>query len=474
MVERTFTLDEIKEIGAALGLQQKHTPASTTLYTPTLQGPYQGSTSQFGIFTTPGVRPERFSALARPDSFAQALGAPVRSEYYEELLEIFTGQTAASCTNAAGPCGNPPEVGIGKVCKQHFLWGFYYVKTQLNALAEIGQLRNRSDVPGSIINVDPTMRNPLIPDLFYRLEDGQSQLQYELWRLGVEFERSLDVVAIAGSNSQAYTATECGWTKEMSGLDNMIKDGHTDAVTGVACPAMDSMVITFGADVGGTIGSGDGRNIVIAITELVRAGRERARKMGYGNGVQYYFLMRSEAFHRIVEEYSCDYATYRCTGATNLNNVTISSDSNNLRLQMIAGQYILVDGDPIPVVFSEGIAQTNSAGTFTSDIYLVPASWNGMPLTYLQYYPMDNQYTTEFANFAGNDVETLNNGLWIVGSRSTGLCKELHFQAKMRLILETPFLAGRIDNISYTFTSPIRNALPGSSFYADGGATVRS
>lgn len=471
--ERTFTLEEIKEIGAALGLQQKHTPASTTLYTPTLQGPFQGSTTQFGIFSEPGVRPERFSAMARPDSFAQALGAPVRSEYYEELLDIFTGQTASSCTNAAGPCGNPPEVGQGKICKQAYYWGFVYMKTQLNALAEIGQLRNRADVPGSIINVEPMMRNPLIPDLFYRLADGQSQLQYELWRLGVEFERTLDVVAVTGDNSAAYTATECGWTDEFTGIDSLIKTGYTDAKTSITCPAMDSAIITFGADVGGTIGSGDGRNIVIAITELVRGVRERARKMGYGNGVQYYWLMRSEAFHRIVEEYSCDYATYRCTGATNLNNVTISSDSNNLRLQMIAGQYILVDGDPIPVVFSEGIPQTNSAGTFTSDIYLVPASWNGMPLTYLQYYPMDNQYTTEFANFASGGVETLNNGLWLAGKRSTGLCEEIHFQAKMRLILETPFLAGRIDNISYTFTSPIRNALPGSSFFADGGVTYR-
>jgi hypothetical protein len=472
MPEKTYTLEELKELREAMGLAEKNDPASTTLYTPTLHGPYQGSTTQFGLFSSPGVRPERFSAMARPDSFISALGAPMRSEYYEELLQVLLGQTAASGTNAQTWCGNPPEVGKGKVCKQVFLWGEYHIKTELNAIPEIGQLRNRADIPGMILPsaTPPEMRNPLIPDLFYRMTDTRSQLMYELWRLGAEFERTIDVVAVAGDQTQAYTSTEHGWQKEFTGLDSYIKTGYTDAVTGELCEAMDSMVITFGADVAGTIGSGDGRNITVAVTELVRGGKERARKMGYGNNVNWYFLMRSEAFSRIVEEYSCGYATYRC--ASNNAGQPFNTDTtatNALRLQMLAGQYLLVDGMPVPVVFSEGIPQTNSAGTFTSDIYLVPDTWMGRKLTYLEYFPMDNPYATEFRTLTDADDKTiLNNGLWIAGKRSTGLCDEYVFGAKLRLIMETPFLAGRIDNISYTFTTPIRNALPGSSFYADG------
>lgn len=480
MAEKTYSIEELKELRDAIGFTEKNDPASTTLYTPTLNGPFQGSTTQFGLFSTPGVRPERFSAMARPDSFVAALGAPLRSEYYEQLLEVYLGQTAATGTNAQTWCGNPPEVGYGKVCKQTFLWGEYHIKTELNAIPEIGQLRNRADLPGQILpsNVPPELRNPLLPDLFYNMTDTRSQLQYELWRLGVEFGRTIDIVAVAGDQTQAYSSTEHGWQKEFTGIDSYIKTGYTDAVTSAACAAMDSMVITFGADVGGTIGSGDGRNITIAVTELVRAGKERADAMGYGgSNVSWYFLMRREAFHRVVEEYACSYATYRCT-SDNAGQPfnTDTTATNALRLQMLGGQYLLVDGMPIPVVFSEGIPQTNSAGTFTSDIYFVPDTWLGRKLTYLEFFPMDNQYATEFRSLVdADDKAIMNNGLWIAGKRSTGLCDEYEFGAKLRLIMETPFLAGRIDNISYTFTSPIRNALPGSSFYADGpGRTFNS
>jgi hypothetical protein len=479
MADKQYTIEELKELRDAMGLAEKHDPASTTLYTPTLQGPFQGSTTQFGLFTYPGVRPERYSAMARPYSFAQALGAPTASQFYEELLSVLLGQTEASGTNAETWCDNPPEVGNAKECKQAFYWGQYFVKTQLNAVPEIGQLRNRSDVPGSVMPgfSNPEMRNPLIPDLFYRLVDTRDQLAYELWKIGVEFERTIDVVGVAGDNSQAYTATEHGWTSEFTGIDSMIKTGYTDVKTSQTCAAMDSVVITFGADVGATIPSepaASARNITIAITELVRAVRNRARKMGYGANVSWYFLMREEAFHRVVEEYACNYASYRCSGSGANNLVTMATETQKLMLDMIAGQYLLVDGVAYPVVFSEGIPQTNAAGTFTSDIYLVPDTWNGQKLTYLQYFPMDNQYATQFRGFAdSDDITILNNGLWIAGVNSTGLCKEYEFGCKMRLIMETPFLAGRLDNVSYYFTTEIRNALPGSSFYANGpGNTV--
>lgn len=68
--------------------------------------------------------------------------------------------------------------------------------------------------------------------------------------------------------------------------------------------------------------------------------------------------------------------------------------------------------------------------------------------------------------------KTLNDGLWAVTERSAGFCEELHFGARFRLILETPFLAGRLDNIIYSNRAPIRNAQPGDSFWhADGGRT---
>jgi hypothetical protein len=39
----------------------------------------------------------------------------------------------------------------------------------------------------------------------------------------------------------------------------------------------------------------------------------------------------------------------------------------------------------------------------------------------------------------------------------------------MRLILEAPFLAGRLDDVWYTYLPKSRSAMPGASLYANGG-----
>jgi hypothetical protein len=63
----------------------------------------------------------------------------------------------------------------------------------------------------------------------------------------------------------------------------------------------------------------------------------------------------------------------------------------------------------------------------------------------------------------------------MVGLRSTGLCREYHFAMRARLILEAPFLAGRLDNVTYSYrTAEWRDAYPGASAYVNGGISRRS
>ena len=469
-VQAVYTSEQMKEISEMIASAAKHTPASTALVGPTLHGPYHESATQYGLFTYPGVRPERFSALARPDSLVGVLGVS-RSEYTEEILEIMTGVTTASGTNAAGFCGDPPAVGAAKVCQQIYKFGKYIIKTDLQAIPELGQLRNRADIPAQILNAGPT-QNPLIPDIFYKLADPRSQLQYELWRIGVEFERTLDVVAFQGNISTAYTATQHGWTVEFDGLDRQVKTGYTDRVTGLTCPAVDSAIITYSANVNTT--TADGRDIVQALHDLMYGLNNRARKAGMV-GVQWVAIMREELYRTFVENYVCKYDLYKCTGGQYEEINTNAENVGRMRREFLSGQYIMVDGKPLPVVFSEGIPQTTpAANTFESDMYIIPVSWAGMSLCRLEYFPMDNSYLQEFDNFAGTQRIALNNGMWLSGAEETAFCKEYQFANKMRLILETPWLAGRIDNLQYTFAAPIRNALPSGSFYYDGGTSYRT
>jgi hypothetical protein len=60
-----------------------------------------------------------------------------------------------------------------------------------------------------------------------------------------------------------------------------------------------------------------------------------------------------------------------------------------------------------------------------------------------------------------------------VGKRTTGLGIEWHGQSRMRLILDAPFLSGRVDDVIYTSIDPLRPSIPGVSLYADGGISRR-
>lgn len=472
---KSYTVEEIAELADALGISRKNDPASLTVTAPTLQGPFPGNTNQLGIFAGYGTRPERFSAFVRPTSLAQ-LFAINSSVYHEEELEIMTGVTAAAGTNATGFCGDPPTVGQGKVCKQRYGWGRYEVKTNLESIPEIGTLRSRSEVPGQVLNAGPAA-HPLIPDLMYQFpRDTRSQLQYELWLLGAQFERVIGPVLMVGDNTLNSTQTHHGFIKEPKGLDSMIKTGYVDSETQIACPAADSAVINFNAAVDGTIGGGDGRNIVQALSDLVWALKDRARVMGMDD-TEFAIGGRKELFRALVEVWACNYATYRCSssnaGQPFVNDVR---DTNALRLEMMQGQYLLVDNVQVPFIFEEGIPQDSlGSNIFKSDLYVLPVSWAGIPLLRTEYFPMDNQYAKEFAEFQGEPLVFLNNGLWAVANRNNGFCKEYLFANKIRFILETPFLAGRVDDVRYTFRAPIRNASPSDTwFYADGGVTYRS
>lgn len=475
MEESKYTIEQIREIAGALGIAQKNDPASTTVTAPTLQGVFPGNTNQLGLFSDYAARPQRFSSLVRPRSLASLLTYN-KSEYHQEILEIMTGVTAAAGTNATGFCGNPPTVGQGKVCQQIYAWGRYFVKTDLESIPEMGTLRSRGEVPGEILNAGPAA-NPLIPDIMFRLADPRSPLQYELWRIGVQLQRVMGQVLIMGDDSLNSTQTHHGWISEPDGLDAQIKTGYVDAKTSIACPAADSAVLSFNTEVNSTIGGGDGRNIVKALTDVMWGIWDRADEMGMSD-VVFAIAGRKELFRSLVEVWACNYATYRCTdGTAGQPFVNDVQNTNALRLEMMNGQYILIDGRPVPFVFEEGIPQDSLGGyLFKSDLYIVPISWAGMPLLRGEYFPMDNQYIQEWNAFKGtNAPAAINNGMYLVANRSTGNCEEYHFSAKFRFILETPFLAGRLDDIRYTFRAPIRNGNPADTwFHANGGVSHRS
>ena len=473
---KEYNVDEIEVLAKAgvLEIAQKNDPAGSTANASPLHGPFQGATtSQYGAFSLAGGRPGIFSAMTRPNSWLSIVNVE-RSEFATEILDTQTGQTADGTSNATNFCGNPPEPGVLKTARQTYVWGSFYGKTRLNSPAQMGLLKDRGDQPRNVLN-SPAVNSPFIPDIMHRLTDTRSQLANELYTFGNALERSTEVVSIQGT--ALADASRFGWFQEFKGLDGLIKTGHTDSVTGLATAAMDSIVVAFNAAITSTAAGSDGRTFTEVLDDTFYALDDRARQIGMGGAVQYAIVMRQELFRKAVEVQANKYWFYKQAGGQYNEINAMATELQTLRLAMLNGNFLLSKGIQYPVIFSEGCEFTAlGSGTYKSDMYIVPVSWAGVPLLRLQYFNMDNQYTSEFINFMGNtNVKTINNGMFLVGQRDTGLCLEYHFQSRMRLILDTPWLAARIDDISFSFINvATRTALPGTSLYVDGGVSYRA
>lgn len=448
-----------------LTLGQKNDPASTTLPAAQLHGRLHSNTG-YGVLSGAGVRPQMLSAMAVPESVAGVLPL-VGSENYNENIEIHTGVTTETGTNATGWCGNPPANGALKVCRQVYNFGKYYIKTDLEAVAEIGQRKDYADVPRDILNAPNAGADfPLVPEAAF-LGDTRSDFRYQMWLAGIAAIRDWSHVAIQGNSALASTNTQHGWIQEFAGLDGQIKTGYTDSVTGVTCPAADSVVETHNADISATSG---GRSFTQAMQDIAWALEARAAAMNM-SGVQWIIVMRRELFYRACEELAANTPTSRMA---NLDTGTAFVNPQQAAFeQFLRGRYLTIMGRDWPVIIDDGVPQETLANqTYKSDIFFVPLYWAGRPLTYMQYFNMNNQYSLEYTNAFGlSEVKRSNNGLWLVGKRDTGLCIEYHLQAKARLILEFPPLAGRLDDVWYTYKPQTRDGVPGASLYANGGVS---
>ncbi len=459
-----YTSEQVAEIMKMMGEAQKNDPASLTATAQTMHGPWHGDQSIFGLFSDPSVRPSRWSALSRPETFLSIL--PVQaSDVFNNELEIVTGQLTGGTTNASDFCGNPPEVGQLKRVKRRVRFGKYFVKTELNRIPVTGMRRSYGDVPGNIINAGPA-GNPFIPDIMFNMTDTRSELKTQLYRLGIDLERTMEVVAMRGTAATDNSRT--GWFEEFGGLDGLITTGITDVDLLIPAPAADSVVVSFDADVEGV--ATDGRNLAEVINDTWFALQDNADRVGVA--VQYAIVMRKEAFRRVVDTLACTLNIYQCAGTTAAPNNRDASGQQALRIEMQTGRFLWIEGVRVPVVFSEGILHEVLANNvYKSDMFFVPITGNGIPITYMEYFNMGNPYATELTGFTGHHARVLNNGMYFVTQRDSGNCIEFHFSAQFRMVLEAPFLAGRIDDLQYAYLAPTREAIPGASLHVDGGTT---
>ena len=433
-----------------------------------------------GLFGVAGIERDVFSTRIAPRGIASVLPV-MSSDRTNPLFAYITGYRDVTGANPTNVCDTPQTAGSIKNCLQTAVFGRKAFQTRELEVNRVGQINDRGEfVDLQIVN------DPLVPEIggaiFPNLPE-QSQLLAgremlaRMLEVGIGFQNWLVRQVYIGNPTNN---TAGGGYKEFPGFDLLIGTGKEDALTRTACPSLNSDIKNF--NYGRVDASNLNPDIVAVATMLYRYVRSNADRMNFGV-CTWAFSMRQDLFWELCRVWPCSYLTYRCqfrtSDGTQLTNVS-AADQIAMRDDMMANKYLLIDGEQIPVVVDDGIIEHNRSGNanipiggFASDIYLVALTVRGgTPVTYWENFDyskslmaaQDAHYTSEFWTDGGKY-------LWSK-QPNTQWCVLLSAKIEPRLILRTPQLCGRIQNISYVPLQHVRDALPTDYYFTDGGVST--
>jgi hypothetical protein len=473
-------LQAIKEIaeGRDLRTGEKHdaTGTQTTVYG------HGADSAAAGLFTYPGVDPDVFHSIVGAEAGVVGMLPKFPSIYTDPTYFTITGIQADVGDEPSTICGAAPTAGYMKGCKLTSPFGRYRRQTREIYLDRIGSRIDLSD-PSYL-----QLQNPLPGGQWGAMNPnligGTNFLVNEIAKLHVEMGFSINnllnqqlyVGTPANNNGEAY--------KEMAGFDLQIAQNQIDVETGTACPSMYSDLKDF--DYG--LVDATNSSIIDMMTAMWRYVNSIA-DMSNMSPVKWVWAMRRDLFYELTDVWPCRYLTYRCqswkdtTGIDPVGQFN-SAEAIRMRDDMRNGRYLIIDGERIQVVLDNGIPEESSDdqgnladGVFASDIYLIPLTvLGGKPVTFIEYF---NHANADLATALGegklaNTVGVTNNGAWIWVVYQTGLCVYWQWKVEPRLVLRTPQLAGKLQNVAYSPLQHTRDPFPTDGYFTNGGVTYRS
>jgi hypothetical protein len=421
-----------------------------------------------GVFNVAGAERDVFSTRVQPTGLLEVLPAyPTLKN--EPIFEFLTGVTAdETASEPSTACGDCKAAGLIKGCTQIAQFGRYCRETRELDATRLVLQQNRADPTDLRLLNNPFQGNTFTPGIA-RGNPFAGEVAAALMALGVSFENLLGRQLWLGNPANNLGT---GYA-EFPGLDILIGTGKVDALTNTACPSMDSDVKDFAYQ---DVCSGS-PSIVETMTYLLRYVSKNARAMGL-DPVDFRWAMREELFYELTSCWPCSYLSFRCNSlSADVVAQMSASDAIQMRDSMRQGRYLIVDGRRVPVILDDGIAEdtnTNNAnlaaGQFASDIYLLPFSVLGNYSTlYLEYQDFSaGAGDIQLANL-GDRIWWTDGGKFIWTKSTSQWCFTLTSLIKPRVILRTPFLAGRIQNVKYTPLQHTRQPFPDDGYFVNGG-----
>lgn len=473
-----MTTDVLEQLASALGpvMEQQKARAFGLGYkhdangSPITEGFSHGPG---GRLSYPGVDPILFNAAMGANSLIDQIPA-LPSVYTNPTYMTITGVTDMTGSNKVDVCDDAPTAGLMKGCLVTSVFGRYEIATPELELNRLGQRVDRADPldlqligsPFAVTSPFASQTNPNAPgDVLV------NEVSRKFWERNVAYHRLLARQIWSGTPANN---TAGGGYKELTSLSVLVNTGYKDAESGVACPAMDSYLANFNY---GSISS-NGQAAVNAITDMYYQVKTRATMMSL-DPVRWVFAMRSQMFYELSAVWPCAYLSYRCNPSTGATEFIDAQDAVRFRDEMRAGRYLLIDGERVQVALDDGIPEaTNTtngsvtSGCFASDIYLIPMSVaGGRAVTYLEYFQYSNpSIETALGNMVLGRIE----GAFLTWPRQTNQCIVWQSKIEPRLVLRTPWLAARLQNVVYCPVQHIRESFPDDPYYSNGGGTSRN
>lgn len=424
-----------------------------------------------GLLTFPGVDPTIFHTIVGNTSIIGQLPATPSVQTNPTYFTV-TGIQADVGSEKVDVCDDAPTAGLMKGCLLTSVFGRYERATEEVELNRLGQRTDRSD-PMDLRLVGTPIASS---GIFNRGTAAPSdvltnEISNLFWRQANSFWRLLSQQIWTGT--PANNSAGLGY-KELTGFETIVNTGHRDAETNVLCPSIDSLIMDF--DFGSV--STSGADIVNAVTAMYHEIYRRAELMGM-LPVRWVFAMRAQMFYELTAVWPCAYLSYRCNPSNGATEFIDSQDAIRFRDEMRAGRYLLIDGVRVEVVLDSGIPELTGndnggnfpRGCFSSDIYLIPMSVvGGQAVTFLEYFQYSNP---SLEDALGRMVLGRIEGAFLTWVRQTNQCVVWQSKIEPRLVLRTPWLAARLQNVVYCPAIHERDPFPASPYFVDGGKTNR-
>lgn len=266
-----------------------------------------------------------------------------------------------------------------------------------------------------------------------------------------------------------------------NGLGKLVKTGYVDAVSGNVIPPADSAIVdgawaTLGTDAD-----------IVGMLRHLMAYLEHLADATVG-GATFAICMRPKMWDAVSDVWHTlynDEITAQIGASTASRLVLDASQLTTQRDALKTNQLLPIGGKVYPVILDHGIHEidatedaVNLAGAeLSSSIYVIPLTIGpGMPVTYWEY--LDWRVTQAMLSETGltNAINFWTDGARFVWTADQNkMCIKLQMRTEPRVVLRTPQLAARIDDLIYVPTSPIfRQPHVLDAGYVAGGETTRA